>query len=131
MRQCLSSILVLVVPHTESTRTSSDGLITHEESGQVVIRMERIHNLGKCIALRRVPLWRRLVDLRIKRIKIHPGIDTGISKRLHAGIVVGGGVNMVDADRVHANGLHERSVEGALRCGHERISRDKLVGDAC
>lgn len=40
------------------------------------------------------------------------------------------GVNVIDANRVCANRLHERGVEATLRCIDERVIWDKLVGDS-
>jgi hypothetical protein len=93
--------------------------------------VERIHDLCKRIALRRIPLRSALVDLRIEGIQIQPDVDSGIRKRLHARIVVGLGVDMVHADRVGANRLHERGVGRTLRRCHERVIGDELVCDAC
>jgi hypothetical protein len=111
--------------------TSRNSLVAHEESSQVVVRMERIHDLGELIALSRVPLRSTLVDLRVERIKVQPDIDTSIRKCLHAVVVLALGIDMVHADRVHANRLHEGSIGGALRCGDERVIGNELVRHTC
>jgi hypothetical protein len=110
--------------------TSSNSLISNEEAAQVIVRVERIHDEGKSIALATIPLRRSLVDLRVERVEIQPDIDAGISKCLHARIVVALGINVVHADRVCANCLHEVGIQGALRRGDERVLGDELVRDA-
>jgi hypothetical protein len=110
--------------------TSRNRFITHEETCQVVVRMECIHNLGKLIALGRVPLRSALVDLRVECIKIQPDVDTSVLECLHTIIMLALGVDMVHADRVDSNRLHERSIGGALRRSDERVIRDQLVRDA-
>jgi hypothetical protein len=92
--------------------------------------VKRIHNQGKSIALGTIPLRRSLVDLRIKGIEIQPDINARVGKRLHTRIVIALGIDVVDANRVGANRLHELGVEGALRRSDERVIGDKLIRDA-
>jgi len=94
--------------------TSSNSLISNEEAAQVVVRVERIHDEGKGIALATIPLRRSLVNLRVERVEIQPDIDASISECLHARVVVALGIDMVHADRVCANRLHEIGIQGAL-----------------
>jgi hypothetical protein len=92
--------------------------------------MERVHDSSKRISLRNIPLRAFLVDLRIERVEIQPQVDTGVGERLHAVCVIGGWVNVVDADAVCANGLHQSSVGRALVVVDEGVVGDELVGDS-
>jgi hypothetical protein len=110
-------------------RTSSNSLIANKETSQVVVRVESIHDLGICIALATIPLRRGFVDLSGERIKVQPDINARVGECLHARVVVALGIDVVDANRVCANRLHEVGVEGALRGRDERVFGDELVRD--
>lgn len=71
-----------------------------------------------------------LLDLRVEGIKIQPDIYAGGSEGLHAAVVVGGGIDVVNAYRIGANRLHELRVELALRVVNERVVGDELVCDS-
>lgn len=104
--------------------------VAHEEAGQVVVLLELVHDGGKGIALRLVPLGRILLDLRVERVQVQPDVDARVGKGAHALGVVLGRVDVVDADRVGADRLHQSSVEAALCCVDERVVGDQLVRNA-
>jgi hypothetical protein len=72
-----------------------------------------------------------LIYLSIKIIEVDEGIDSCSVKDLHAGRVVGGCIDMVDANCVGPYRLHEGGVQGALRAIDQRVVWNELVGDAC
>lgn len=92
--------------------------------------MERVHDGSKAVTLSLVPLRVRLLNLSVEGVQIQPDVDTGIGEGLHAVIVVGRGINVVDANGVGANRLHEVRVELALLVVNERVVGNELVSDA-
>ena len=120
----------LDVGRSDGAVARREHLVAHEEAGQVVVLLELVHDGGEGIALRRVPLGRDLLNLRVEGVQIQPDVDARVGEGAHALGVVLLGINVVDADRVGANGLHESGVEAAL-CGiDERVIGDELVGNA-
>ena len=95
--------------------------------------MESVHHLLILLVLRLVPprsCYPRAFDIAAKRIEVEPDVDARVVEGLHALVVVGGRVDVVDADAVGAEGFHEGGVELALG-GGERVVVGELVGDAC
>lgn len=130
-------------------RTCGKHFVTDKEAGEIVVLLECVHNLGKGITLGLIPArcglgnsqhlgqvqgalrMSYLLDLRIERVQVQPNVDASIGKCLHAIVVVGIRVDVVDAYRVGANLLHQRRVELALVIVDERVVGDQLVGDSC
>lgn len=65
----------------------------------------------------------------IKGIKVNKKINASIGQGGHALGVVLGGINMVDANRVDAEILHEGGITGTLLRVDEGIVRSELVGN--
>jgi hypothetical protein len=72
-----------------------------------------------------------LIDLRVKVVEVDEGVDSRSLEGLHAGCVVAGCIDVVDANCVGPYRLHEGGVQGALRAIDQRVSWNELVGDAC
>lgn len=70
------------------------------------------------------------VDVRWKVVKINKQVNAVVSKCLHATIVVGSWVDMVNTDGVGTELLHKSGIELALLSVHQWIIRDKLVSNA-
>ena len=70
------------------------------------------------------------IDVRWEVIKINEQVNAVVRKRLHAAIVVGGWIDVVNTDGVCTKLLHESGIELALLGVHQRIIRDELVSNA-
>lgn len=111
----------------------SEDLIANEETGQVVVLVKNIHDGLVSLVLALVPLrlsHARSLNVRVEGVQVEPDIDAGVGEGLHAAIVVHARINMIDADGISAEGLHQVGIAGALVVVDERIVRQKLVGDA-
>ena len=71
-----------------------------------------------------------LVDGRVERVQVQEEVDSFIGKCLHASVVIGLWVHVVDADRVGAQLAHESRIALALRDVDQRVFGDELVRDA-
>lgn len=71
-----------------------------------------------------------LVDGRVERVQVQEEVDALVGEGLHASVVVGLGVHVVDADGVGAQLAHEGRIAFALRDVDEGIFGDELVRDA-
>ena len=70
------------------------------------------------------------VDVRWEVVKINKQVNAVVSKRLHATIVVGSWVDVVNTDGVGTELLHKSGIELALLGVHQWIIRDELVSNA-
>lgn len=110
----------------------SEDLVANEESAQIVVLVEDIHDSLVSLVLALVPLrlsHARSLNVRIEGVQVEPDVDAGVGEGLHAAIVIGVGIDVVDADGVGAEGLHQIGIAGALVVVDERVIREKLVGD--
>jgi hypothetical protein len=95
--------------------------------------VEDIHDSLVSLELALVPLrlrHARSLDVRIESVQIEPNVDAGVGEGLHAAVVVSAGIDVVDADGVGSEGLHQVGIAGALVVVDERVVRQELVGDA-
>lgn len=72
-----------------------------------------------------------LLDLCVKSVEINEQVDAGICQNFHAAVVIGMGINMVDADGVGPQFGHELNVASALFRVDEWIIGNELIRDAC
>lgn len=83
----------------------SEDLVANEESAQIVVLVEDIHDSLVSLVLALVPLrlsHARSLNVRIEGVQVEPDVDAGVGEGLHAAIVVGAGIDVVDADGVGA-----------------------------
>jgi hypothetical protein len=112
----------------------SQNLVANEEAGQVVVLVENIHDSLVSLELALVPLrlrHARSLDVRVEGVQVEPDVDAGVGEGLHAGIMVGARIDVVDADGVGSEGFHQVGIASALFIVDERVVRQKLIGDAC
>lgn len=69
-------------------------------------------------------------DVSREGVHINHGIDPSVSKSLHATIVVGRRVDVVDTNGIGTQLLHQARVSLALLSVDQRISRYQLVRNA-
>ncbi len=63
----------------------------------------------------------------VKGVEVYGDVDSRLVKGVHTAIVVGLGINMIDADAVDAELLHELDVSGALVRVDEGILGSQLI----
>jgi hypothetical protein len=110
----------------------SQNFIADKEPAKIVVLVEDIHYSLESLELGRVPLrlshtWS--IYGGVESVQVEPDVDTSVGEGLHAGVVVGFWVNVVNADGVGAQGLHQVGIEGALGVVDERIIWQELVGN--
>jgi hypothetical protein len=66
----------------------------------------------------------------VKGIKINGQVDTCICECLHASVVILGSIDVIDAERVGAELLHQGGITLTLLGINQRILRPKLVRNA-
>lgn len=71
-----------------------------------------------------------LVDGGGEGVHVHEQVDARVSEGVHAIAVVSARVDVVDTDRVRAEGLHQVRIEGALSAIEKRVVGSQLIGDA-
>lgn len=76
-------------------------------------------------------LHARAHDVGVESIKVEPDVDAGVLESLHALVMFGRGIDVVDTDRIGSEGLHEVGIKLALVVVNERVFWEKLVGDSC
>ena len=103
------------------------GFIGHEDSGQVIIILKGIQHSLKSRQLGLVPVWVVLIKLGIEGVKVEEEVDANISKGRHAAVVIGGGIDVIDANGVGTKIGHLAGVELALGGGDERVLVGELV----
>ena len=111
----------------------SQDLIADEEAAQVVILVEDVHDSLVSLVLALIPLrlrHARSLDVGIEGVQVEPDVDTGVSESLHAAIMVRTRIDVVDANGVGAQGLHQVGIAGTLVVVDERVVRQELVSDA-
>ena len=104
----------------------SENLIADEEAAQIFVLVEDIHDGLVSLVLALVPLrlrHARSLYVRIEGVQVEPDVDAGVGEGFHAAIVVGARIDVVDADRVGAEGLHQVGIAGALVVVDERVVR--------
>lgn len=104
--------------------------VTDEEAGDVVIARESVHDSGIGVVLALGPVRVSADDVGGESVKVNPSVNASGGEGGHAAVVVGRGIDMVDTDRVRADGLHEGSIALALVGVGKRVAVGKLVGDA-
>lgn len=72
-----------------------------------------------------------LIERRIKRVQVTEDIYARVGKRLHAFIVIGSRINMIDSYSVCTKICHLLCVKLALISICERVLVCKLVRNAC
>jgi len=70
-----------------------------------------------------------LLDLSVKSIHIHKEVDASIGESVHAVAMISSSVNMVDANGVGSQSLHQRRVESALRSVEKGIIGSQLISN--
>lgn len=113
---------------------AGQNLVADKESAQVVVVVEDIHDALVSLVLRFIPLrlrHARSLDVRVESVKVEPDVDSGVSERVHAVVMLSFGVDVVYADRIGTEGLHEVGIALALVAVDERVVWEELVGDAC
>ena len=115
----------------DAVGAGGEDLVADEEAGDVVVALEGVHDLLVGRVLRLVPLRVGGDDVGGEGVEVDPGVDAGVGEGGHAAVVVGAGVDVVDADGVGAQGLHEAGVELALLRLRQRVIVGELVRDAC
>ena len=83
------------------------------------------------LVLRLVPVQIGHLDLGIESVQVDQGVDAGVLECAHAAVVVAGGLDVVDADRVGAEVGHQLGVAAALLRVDERVVLVELVRNAC
>lgn len=119
----------LDVRSSNAVGTTVDQLIADKEAGNVVVGVKGVDNLGESIVLGAVPGRFAGEDICVESVEVQEYVDAGILKCLHAAVVVGRGVNVVDTNGISAQRFHECGIELTLVGVHERVVRQKLVGD--
>jgi hypothetical protein len=112
----------------------SQNFVANEKSAKIVVVVEGIHDFLVSLVLSLVPLrcgHARSLDVRVESVQIKPDVDTGVGKSLHAVVVLGLRINMVNADGVGTESLHQVRVEGALGVVDKWVLWQELVGHAC
>lgn len=72
-----------------------------------------------------------LLDLSVKSVEINKQVDASICQSFHAAVMIGLGIDMVDANGVGSQLRHEFNVASALLRVDERIIRNELIRDTC
>lgn len=72
-----------------------------------------------------------LLDLSVKSVEINEQVDAGICQSFHAAVMIGMGIDMVDANGVGSQLGHEFNVASALFRVDEWIIRNELIRDTC
>lgn len=67
----------------------------------------------------------------VEGVEVNQQIDAGISKSVHATVMVGTCIDVIDAQGVCAELLHELDIALALLCVDKRVIRAKLVSNTC
>lgn len=96
--------------------------------------MEGVHDFLVSLILSLVPLRRghsRSLDVGVESVQVKPDVDASVGESLHAVVVLGQRINVVHADRVGTEGLHQVCVERALGVVDEWVLRQELVSNAC
>jgi hypothetical protein len=142
------------VSHSSFEKRSSEGvlllgdvLVAHEESQDVVVAVECVHNASEAIELVLAPALVGLgelagsagrshdathgSDVGIKSVQVDEEVDASISECLHAAIMVGIGIDMIHAQGVGAELLHQLDISLALLRVDERILWAELIRDTC
>jgi len=107
--------------------------VAHEKASRVVVLGEGIHDCGEILKLGLIPLWGVLqvqLSVRVSHlahhrftylrnlcsegIHINEQVDSSILKSRHASVVVAASVNVVYANGIGAELLHECGIELAL-----------------
>jgi hypothetical protein len=112
----------------------SQNLVANEKSTKIVVVVERIHNFLVSLVLSLVPLrcgHPRSLDVGVESVQVKPDVDTGVGKSLHTVVVLGLRINMVNADGVCTESLHQVCVERALGVVDKWVLWQELVGHAC
>ena len=87
--------------------------------------------LLEAIILRLVPVGTVFrVQVGVEGVEVDPSVDAGVSEGGHAAVVVGGRVDVVDANGVGTEGLHQVGIEAALLGVDEGVIFGELVCDA-
>lgn len=94
--------------------------------------MEGIHDGGESIVLKRIPprrlrMWQ---DISVKGIQIEENVDSGFIESSHAGVMVGARIDVIDADGIGAERLHEVGIALALVTLGEGIVVGELICDS-
>lgn len=116
---------------SNAVRACGQHLVSNEETSDVVIALESIHDLLVCRVLTLCPCRRRCDDVCGEGVQIDPSVDSCVGERAHAAVVVGRRVYVVHADGVGAEGLHEGGIELTLVGVRKRVVIGQLVGRAC
>ena len=77
-----------------------------------------------------VPVGVVLVELGVEGVEVEEEVDLGLEEGLHAAVMVGGGVDVVDPDGIGAEGGHEAGVAVALFGVYKGVVWRELVSDA-
>jgi hypothetical protein len=112
----------------------SQNLVSDKEATKIVVVVEGIHDFLVSFVLGLVPLGlghAGSLDIRVESVQVKPDVDTGIGKSLHAVVVLGLRINMVNADGIGAESFHQVRVERALGIVDKWVLGQKLVGNAC
>lgn len=128
-------------------QTCSQDLVSDKETSSVVELLELVHDRGETVKLCLIPCWGALVrqsayvmlvcaaprsysvNLSIEGVQVDKQVDASVGEGSHAAGVVSGGIDVVDANGVRAQRLHEVGVELALVVVDERVVWDQLVCD--
>jgi hypothetical protein len=114
-----------------SLRGSQD-LISDKEPAEVVVLVEDVHHSLESLKLGLVPLrlsHARSIDGGIESVQVEPDVNASIGKSLHAGVMLGFWINVVNTDRVGTQSLHEVGITCALVVVDEWIVWQELVGN--
>lgn len=72
-----------------------------------------------------------LLDLCVKSVEIDEQVDACICQNFHAAVMIGMGIDMVDANGIGPQLGHELNVAIALFRVDEWIIRNELIRDTC
>lgn len=96
-------------------------LVATEEADDVLVVLHGVDHVGVALVQIEVPRGRGAVDgLRGGR-QVGDDIDTGVGQQVHAGVVVGGGVEGVGTDDIGAGGLQDGNVTLAAGAVRQRV----------
>ena len=96
--------------------------------------MEGVHDFLVSLVLGLVPLGcghARSLDVRVEGVQVKPDVDAGVGECLHAVVMFGLRINVVNADGVGTKSLHQICVECALGVVDKWVLGQELVGNAC